>query len=328
MKPLLLTPGDPAGIGPEIACRAAAEEPDLVLVADPAALGSVLGRMRIERDVREWTPEHPVPAAKGVIPCLPIALPHPVVPGRPDPGNAVHVIRGLELAADLCLEGGAAGLITGPVNKAVIHAAGIPFTGHTEFLAARAGGTPVVMMLIAGEFRVALVTTHMPLRHVPEAITRARLEEAIGILDDSLRRNFDLSRPVIAVLGLNPHAGEDGALGTEEIEIIRPALERMRARGIQLEGPLPADTAFVSHRLRQFDAVLAMYHDQGLPVLKHAGFGRAVNVTLGLPFIRTSVDHGTAFDLAGTGRADPGSLKAAVALARVLSEKETADERR
>ena len=245
------------------------------------------------------------------------------VPGQLDVANAPYVLRTLEQAIDHCLTGQASALVTGPVHKGIINEAGIAFTGHTEFLAAKAGVEAVVMMLAAGSLRVALATTHLPLRAVPEAITTSALTTTLRILDRSLRSQFGLARPRIAVLGLNPHAGESGHLGREEIEVIAPVIEQLRAEGLDLSDPLPADTAFVPEALAACDAVLAMYHDQGLPVLKHAGFGEAVNITLGLPFVRTSVDHGTALDVAGRGVARAGSLLAAVDQARRLVASQT-----
>jgi 4-hydroxythreonine-4-phosphate dehydrogenase len=316
LQPLLITPGEPAGIGPELACRAAALDPSLIVVADPELLRQTVAALGLETTVLEV--DGVGADATGGIRCLPVALKAPVEPGRLDPANAAYVLECLEIAADHCLAGRVHGLVTGPVHKGVINQSGIEFSGHTEFLAGRAGVERVVMMLAAGRVRVALATTHLPLREVADAVTGERLESTLRILDQALRQQFDLRRPKIAVLGLNPHAGEGGYLGREEIDVIEPVMKALRG-SIDLVGPLPADTAFVPDRLRQFDAVLAMYHDQGLPVLKHVGFGHAVNVTLGLPFIRTSVDHGTALDLAGSGKADTGSLIAAVNLARSMN---------
>lgn len=315
--PLLLTPGDPAGIGPEIACRLAVDRKGLVLVADPTLIERTLDRLGLARSVgRIESPDQPCSAD---LVCLPVELATRETPGQLDPDNASYVLACLGLAAELCLDGKAAGLVTGPVHKGIINTAGIPFSGHTEFLAERAGVERVVMMLAAGNLRVALATTHLALSAVPAAITADLLDQTLRILDVDLKRRFGLASPRIAVLGLNPHAGEGGHMGREEIDVIEPVLDQLRARGLNLTGPLPADTAFVPERMRDFDAVLAMYHDQGLPVLKYAGFGNAVNITLGLPFIRTSVDHGTALDIAGTGRADPGSLAAAIDLATELA---------
>ena len=250
---------------------------------------------------------------------MPVSLRAACKPGTLDPGNAEYVLDTLREATSQILAGHAAAMVTGPVHKGVINDAGIAFSGHTEFLAELAGVDRVVMMLVAGGLRVALATTHLPLRAVPEAVTAAGLRETLRIIQHDLTSRFGIVRPRIAVLGLNPHAGEGGHLGSEEIDIIEPVVVELKTEGMRLDGPLPADTAFVPRYLERFDAVLAMYHDQGLPVLKHAGFGHAVNVTLGLPFIRTSVDHGTALDLAGTGKADSGSMNAAIELARKMS---------
>ena len=238
------------------------------------------------------------------------------LPGRPDPTNARYVLSTIDAAADGCISGHFQAMVTAPVQKSSINDAGIPFKGHTEYLADRAGGAYPVMLLVAGTLRVALATTHLPLSEVPRHITRESLERTAGVLERGLRESFRLAAPRILVCGLNPHAGEGGHLGREEIEVIAPAVAALRARGLAVTGPVPADTAFTPASLAGADAVLAMYHDQGLPVIKHSGFGQAVNVTLGLPFHRVSVDHGTALDLAGTGRADPGSLFEAIRLAQ------------
>ena len=255
--------------------------------------------------------------------CWPFPVAARVVPGELDPRNAPSVLAMLRAAALAAAAGEVAAMVTAPVQKSVIADAGIPFTGHTEFLAElfsdRTGNPcPVVMLLVAGTLRVALATTHLPLRAVPDAITESSLLATLHILDSDLRRRFRLAAPRIAVLGLNPHAGEGGHLGQEDAAVIAPAIAKARAAGIDAFGPLPADTAFTPKALARADAVLAMFHDQGLPVLKHVGFGAGVNVTLGLPIIRTSVDHGTALELAGTGQADTGSLAAAIALAEQL----------
>ena len=317
MNPLVLTPGEPAGIGPELACRLAAGRQDLVLVADPGLIERTLERLELARKV--VCVEAPGPAGPGDIACLPVALSEPEVPGRLNVANAGYVLECLRVASHLCLDRQASGLVTGPLHKGVINESGVAFTGHTEFLAELAGVDQVVMMLVAGPMRVALATTHLPLSRVPAAITADHLEQTLRILVTALKTRFRISDPHVAVLGLNPHAGENGHLGREEIEVIEPLLDQLRGQGMTLSGPLPADTAFVPDRMRHFDAVLAMFHDQGLPVLKYAGFGQAVNITLGLPFVRTSVDHGTALDLAGTGRADAGSLSAAIELASDLA---------
>jgi 4-hydroxythreonine-4-phosphate dehydrogenase len=249
---------------------------------------------------------------------LPVAMKVRERPGKLDVRNAPYVLQTLSLAADTCLSGLADALVTGPVQKSIINEAGEAFSGHTEFLAERTGAAAPVMMLAAGTLRVALATTHLPLRKVPDAITVESLTRVLRVLDGDLRARFRIARPRILVCGLNPHAGEDGHLGHEESEVIIPVLKKLRREGLDLRGPLPADTLFTTRSLRDADAVLALYHDQGLPVLKHAGFGEAVNVTLGLPIIRTSVDHGTALDLAGSGRAEAGSLHAALRMALTL----------
>ncbi len=244
-----------------------------------------------------------------------VPLAAPARAGKLDPANGRYVLATLDTAIDGCRDGTFDAMVTAPVHKGVICEAGVAFSGHTEYLADRTGTPRVVMMLTGGGLRVALATTHLPLSRVPGEVTDALLDETLRIVERDLRERFGLTNPRILVAGLNPHAGEGGHMGREEIEVIEPVLDRLRAEGMQLVGPLPADTLFVPHTLARGDAVLAMYHDQGLPVLKHASFGGGVNVTLGLPIIRTSVDHGTALDLAGTGRADPGSLLTALELA-------------
>ena len=256
------------------------------------------------------------PIAPGPCRSSPARLGREATPGRPDPANARYVLSTIDAAADGCIAGRFHAMVTAPVQKSSINDAGIPFKGHTEYLADRAGGAYPVMLLVAGKLRVALATTHLPLSEVPRHITRESLERTVGVLERGLRESFRLAAPRILVCGLNPHAGEGGHLGREEIEVIAPAVAALRARGLAVTGPVPADTAFTPASLAGADAVLAMYHDQGLPVIKHSGFGQAVNVTLGLPFHRASVDHGTALDLAGTGRADPGSLFEAIRLAQ------------
>ena len=246
---------------------------------------------------------------------LDVPLGAPCIAGRLDPANARHVLGMLDCAIEGCVSGEFAAMVTAPVQKSVINDGGVPFTGHTEYLAERTQSPKPVMLLAAGSLRVALATTHLPLRAVSDAITPELLDSTLRILHDGVGRLWGIARPRIAVCGLNPHAGESGHLGTEDRDVIQPAIERARAAGMLVDGPLPADTLFVPRYLSNYDVVLAMYHDQGLPVLKHAGFGHAVNITLGLPIVRTSVDHGTALDLAGTGRADAGSLIAATRLA-------------
>ena len=318
---LLLTPGEPAGIGPDLAVALAQEAfpGALAAVADPALLEARAGQLGLPLRLRLLDPATaPQPHQAGELQVLPVPLAAPVQPGRLDPRNAPYVLETLRLAAAQVLRGAADALVTAPVHKGVINDAGIPFTGHTEFLAELCGAPTPVMMLATPSLRVALATTHLPLRAVADAITPAGLEAVLQVLHHDLRTRFGVARPRILVCGLNPHAGEGGHLGREEIEVIAPVLQRLRDEGMALDGPLPADTLFTPRLLAQADAVLAMYHDQGLPVLKHAGFGEAVNVTLGLPIIRTSVDHGTALELAGSGRAESGSLRAALHLALEL----------
>lgn len=324
---LLVTPGEPAGIGPDLVVRIAqtALAADLVAVCDPALLEQRARMLGLPLRLIEASERTVVSAHHpGSLRVWPVRLAHPVTPGRLDPDNAAYVIETLTIAADACLAGHASALVTAPVHKGVINDAGIAFTGHTEFLAQRCGVPVPVMLLQTGRLRVALATTHLPLRAVADAITRPGLSAVLRILDADLRTRFGIAAPRILVCGLNPHAGESGHLGREEIEVIIPVLEQLRAEGLHLVGPLPADTLFTPRQLEAGDAVLAMFHDQGLPVLKHAGFGEAVNVTLGLPIIRTSVDHGTALDLAGSGRADAGSLYAALTLALQLAARKTA----
>ena len=327
MRPrLALVPGEPAGIGPELCVRLAqqAHTARLVAIADPETLAAAAQALQLPLRLRDSHDE----CGPGELALLPVAQATRSQFGQPDPANATAVIAALLRGGAGCLSGEFEGLVTGPVHKATINAGGIAYTGTTELLAEQAA-SEVVMMLANPDLRVALATTHLPLRAVADAISGESLQRCLRILDAALRRDFGIAQPRIAVLGLNPHAGEDGVLGREEVEIITPLLQRLRAEGMNLIGPLPADTAFLPQKLAGFDAVLAMYHDQGLPVLKHAGFERAVNITLGLPYPRVAVDHGTALELAGKGVADPSSLFAAVAqctqLARQrLSRSETA----
>lgn len=331
MLPLLaLTPGEPAGIGPELCIRVAQQPPPdcrLVLLSDPALLQQRAALLGLPLRIRHYQPDDHRPLDEHELCVLPIPLACTAQPGKLDISNAPHVIEMLKRAADGCLSGEFAAMVTAPVQKSVINEAGIAFSGHTEFLAAYSATPRVVMMLACPSLRVALATTHLPLAAVSQAITAELLEEVLVILEHDLRHKFGISQPRILVAGLNPHAGESGHLGREEIDIIAPLLDTLRARGMTLTGPLPADTLFTPRYLQHADAVLAMYHDQGLPVLKYAGFGEAVNITLGLPFIRTSVDHGTALDLAGTGKAEDSSLRAAVTMA-VGMARDTADARR
>lgn len=311
---IAVTSGEPAGVGPEL-CLSLADYPlpaatqvvvlgDRTLIAERASLLGFRGRLR------DWQRE--VPAQAGTLDILHVPLVAPSSPGRLDAANARYVLGLLDRAVDGCRSGEFAAMVTAPVHKGVINDAGIPFTGHTEYLAEKTGTARVVMMLAGHGLRVALATTHLPLKDVSAAITQASLEETLRILHIDMMRKFGIAEPRILVAGLNPHAGEGGYLGREEIDVIAPVLSRLRAEGMHLIGPLPADTMFTPPLLAQGDCVLAMYHDQGLTALKYASFGEGINVTLGLPIIRTSVDHGTALELAGSGRADPGSLHEAV----------------
>ena len=306
---LALVPGEPAGVGPELCVRAAQRkwDADLVVFGDGGCLSQAADALGLPLRLTDSSAE----SAPGSLPLFAIPNVVPIAFGTPDPRNAASVIAALKCAATGCLRGEFDGLVTGPVHKAVINEGGIAYTGTTELLAAQAN-CDVVMMLANDIVRVALATTHLPLRGVADAITIPGLTRTLRILHASLGSDFGLSAPVIAVLGLNPHAGEDGHLGQEELDVITPVLEGLRNEGMQLIGPLPADTAFLPQKLRGYDAVLAMYHDQGLPVLKYSGFERAVNLTLGLPYPRVAVDLGTALDIAGTGHADPSSLYAAI----------------
>ncbi|HNP36001.1 MAG TPA: 4-hydroxythreonine-4-phosphate dehydrogenase PdxA [Woeseiaceae bacterium] len=301
--PLVITAGEPSGIGPDL-CLALGNRDDLprlLVIGDEVQLRQRADLLGIEFNLD----------------VLHLPFPVAVQCGSPNPDNAPALLEGLQLAVAGCLAGEYAGLVTAPLAKNVINDAGIPFTGHTEYLAALCGAALPVMLLVAGDLRVALASTHLPLRDVPDYISQDRLRSIIEVLHADLRHKFAIPQPEIVVCGLNPHAGEGGYLGHEDQQVIAPVIAEMQAQGMQIRGPIPADTAFTP-AAGERDAVLAMYHDQGLPVLKYAGFGHAVNVTLGLPIIRTSVDHGTAFDLAGTGKADAGSLLAAIRLAEQL----------
>lgn len=317
MRRLMLTTGEPAGIGPEIAVQAAqwfvrqqergalSSDLELVLVGDPTLLEQRSAGMRLDQ-------------CAGVSVCA-VPLCVPSVPGQLAVANGSYVLATLDAAIAAVEQGQACAIVTAPVHKGVINDGGVAFSGHTEYLQEKAGVDKVVMMLAGGGLRVALATTHLPLRQVPDAITIDTLLQVLAILHIDLQKRFGLAQPRIAVCGLNPHAGEGGHLGTEEQTVIEPALALARERGWQVYGPLPADTLFVPHFVQQYDAVLAMYHDQGLPVLKHASFGGGVNITLGLPYVRTSVDHGTALDLAGQGKADTGSLQEAILQADLMT---------
>ena len=316
---IALTPGEPAGIGPDLCVQLAqtGHAVELVAIADPALLQQRAALLGLPLVLESYAPQTPPsPQRPGVLTVLPVPLAAAARCGQLDPANAPYVLRTLAQAADGCLSGRFAALVTGPVHKGVINESGVAFSGHTEYLAEHTGGHPVMMLATEG-LRVALVTTHLPLSAVPAAITRERLAAVLTILYGELQTRLGIEEPRILVCGLNPHAGEDGHLGREEIEVIEPVLNEFRQRiarqndmatTTNIEGPLSADTLFTPNNLARADAVLAMYHDQGLPVLKHMGFGEAVNITLGLPIIRTSVDHGTALSLAGTGKAKADSL--------------------
>lgn len=315
---VVITPGEPAGIGPELVVMLAQRDwpVELVVCADPQLLQARASQLNLPLTLHPFQPDSPSrPQPQGTLTVLPVSLRAPAIAGTLNVQNSHYVVDTLARACDGCLNGEFAALITGPVHKGIINDAGIPFTGHTEFFEERAHSHKVVMMLATDTLRVALATTHLPLRDIADAITPALLREIITILHGDLQTKFGIPQPHILVCGLNPHAGEGGHMGTEEIDTLIPVLTEMRAKGMNLTGPLPADTLFQPKYLDHADAVLAMYHDQGLPVLKYQGFGRAVNITLGLPFIRTSVDHGTALELAGQGTADVGSFITALNLA-------------
>ncbi|WP_022947512.1 4-hydroxythreonine-4-phosphate dehydrogenase PdxA [Methylohalobius crimeensis] len=315
---LALTAGEPAGIGPDLCLILGRRALPcyLTVLGDPETLENRAERLGLRLEFHSGRATDPHRPGHLWVQPYPVAA--PVTAGRLNPANARHVLALIEAAAQGCLEDRFDAMVTAPVHKGVINDAGISFSGHTEFIAELTGGHPV-MMLTAGTLRVALATTHLPLREVPQAITPERLRSVLEILHHDLQARFGIGRPRITVLGLNPHAGEGGHLGREELDIIQPVIKELSIQGMRLTGPLPADTAFLPPQLKQSDAFLAMYHDQGLPVLKYAGFGHAVNITLGLPIVRTSVDHGTALELAGTGRIDAGSLQEAVATAIDLS---------
>jgi 4-hydroxythreonine-4-phosphate dehydrogenase len=321
IPPIAVTAGEPGGIGPELCLRLASQPlpAQVVVIADRDMLAERARLLDMKVAFCDFDPEQPQRCPPQALAVLHVPFATRATPGRLDTANGKSVLRTLEIAADGCMRGTFGAMVTAPVHKGVINDAGVAFTGHTEFLAERTNTPHVVMMLVGGGMRVALATTHLALRDVPAAITRESLVETLKILRRDLIERFGIRQPRVLVAGLNPHAGESGHLGREEIDVIAPVLEDLRGAGHELVGPLPADTLFNPERLREADAVLAMYHDQGLPVLKHASFGAGVNVTLGLPIVRTSVDHGTALDLAGTGRADAGSLIAAIELACELA---------
>lgn len=323
---LAITPGEPAGIGPDIVIQAAQKNfnAELIVVADPALLKIRAELLQLPLEVIPYNQSLPAkPHQPGKLFVFPVSLNIEAIPGKPNTGNAGYVLETLKIACAGCLDKRFDAMVTAPVHKAIINKAGFPFTGHTEFLAEVCGSGYPVMMLANRKLRVALVTTHLPLKAVSQAITPELLNKVINIVWHDLKTRFDIKDPNILVCGLNPHAGEEGHLGTEETDIIIPVLAKLKEKGFRLQGPVPADTAFTHERLKDIDVVIAMYHDQGLPVLKAQGFGETVNITLGLPVIRTSVDHGTALSLAGTGKADDSSLIAAIECATNLSKVST-----
>jgi 4-hydroxythreonine-4-phosphate dehydrogenase len=319
---IVITSGEPAGIGPDC-CVALAQsdwDADVVVAGDAELLAAAARALSLPLRIERYDPSRAFsPHRAGILSVMHVATLTAVIAGQPDPRNAAYVIGMLERACDGCMNGEFAAMVTAPVQKSTLMEAGYAFTGHTEFLAARTRAALPVMLLISDRLRVALVTTHLALADVPRAITRERLRTTIRIVNMDLERHFSLAPPRIAVLGLNPHAGEAGHLGREELDVIGPVIRELRAEGLDIQGPVPADTAFTPRFLQTADVIVAMYHDQGLPVIKHVGFGDAVNVTLGLPILRTSVDHGTALSLARSGEADAGSLRAALELAIELA---------
>jgi len=311
---LAITPGEPAGIGPDLLLEITRQELafQLIAVADPRMLEDRARLLGLPLKITEWTPSNDSPAPAGELYVKPVETAARSTPGKLDPVNGPYVIKTLVQAVNGCRDGLFHGLVTGPVQKSVINDAGIPFTGHTEFLAQLTNTPQVVMMLATNGLQVALVTTHLPLSRVSAAITKDLLSDVLHVIHRDFQQHFGVQSPHLLVCGLNPHAGENGYIGREEQETIIPALKSLREQGLNVKGPYPADTVFTPKYIASADAIVAMYHDQGLPVLKHKGFGKAVNITLGLPIIRTSVDHGTALDLAGSGKADTGSLKTAL----------------
>ena len=318
---IALTPGEPAGIGPDLCIQLAQQDLpcEIIVIASPHLLQERAEQLGLSLQIREFNSAMPAVAqTAGCLTVLPVELAEPVRCGQLNPANSRYVLKTITKATKGCMDVVFDAMVTGPVHKGIINDAGISFSGHTEFIAEITGGHPVMMLATPG-LRVALVTTHLPLSEVSRAITHTRLRTVIRILDHDLQPRFGLAHPKILVCGLNPHAGENGHLGREEIDVIVPVLDGFRKQGLNLHGPFPADTLFTAKHLATADAVLAMYHDQGLPVIKHMGFGRTVNITLGLPIIRTSVDHGTALDLAGSGKADLGSLQFALQTAITMA---------
>lgn len=322
MLPLVVTSGEPSGIGPDLCLQLTGHPHPLAVIADKQMLQQRAAQLGVHVSLHDYSSATPYVAGRLSVLHIPMAQPARV--GKLDPRNAPYVLATLDRALQGCMSGEFAGMVTAPVHKGIINDAGIPFTGHTEYLAEQTRTPLVVMMLAGGGMRVALATTHLPLREVADTITQPLLENILRILQCDLQKRFGIAHPRILVAGLNPHAGEGGHLGREELDVMIPVLNRLRAEGMSVSEPLPADTLFAAHRLRECDAVLTMYHDQGLPVLKHASFGEGVNITLGLPFIRTSVDHGTALDLAGTGKAHVGSVLEAIKVAIEMAKNERA----
>jgi 4-hydroxythreonine-4-phosphate dehydrogenase len=327
--PLVITAGEPAGIGPDLCVQLAAASPEIpfVVIADKNLLQQRAARLGIALQVRDFAAGQKNVSQPNTLSVIHVPLVAACHAGELNAANSEYVLTTLRRAVQGCQgneqgRGEFSGMVTAPVHKGIINEAGITFTGHTEFLAEQTGTKRVVMMLVGGGMRVALATTHLALKDVPAAITASLLENVLRIIQHDLRHRFGIAQPRILVAGLNPHAGEGGYLGREEIEVMIPVLDKLRAGGMNVSAPLPADTLFTPQKLAQCDCVLSMYHDQGLPVLKHASFGQGVNVTLGLPIIRTSVDHGTALDLAGTGKADSGSLLEAIKLAAQMAQNE------
>lgn len=320
---IVITSGEPAGIGPDL-CALIAQKPfdaDLIVIGDPELIQQRADQINLPLEIKLFDPSSTDKHQQGTLKVLPLPVFNSVTCGELDSDNAQYVISMLDAACHGCMNGLFDAMVTAPLHKGIINDSGLSFTGHTEYLAEKSGGDHPVMMLATPNLRVALVTTHAPLSAIPAMITEELIIKVTRIVDHDLRSKFKIENPRISVCGLNPHAGEDGHLGMEEIDTIIPALEKLSAEGINVRGPLPADTAFTPHQLEHADVVLTMFHDQGLPVLKHEGFGDAVNITLGLPIIRTSVDHGTALDLAGTGKIDDGSLCAAIEMAIIMTSK-------
>ncbi|MEQ1915130.1 MAG: 4-hydroxythreonine-4-phosphate dehydrogenase PdxA [Gallionella sp.] len=330
IRPLVITSGEPAGIGPDLCVQMAArhDQPAMIFIADKYLLKQRAEQLGLKLQVQDYVLGERVLVRPDTLTVLHVPVASSVATGVLNVANSPYVLQTLSRALQGCLLGEFSAMVTAPVHKGIINDAGIAFTGHTEFLAEETDTQLVVMMLVGGGMRVALATTHLPLREVADAITAPLLEQVLRILQRDLQRRFGIARPRILVAGLNPHAGEGGYLGREELDVMIPVLDKLRAEGMDVSVPLPADTLFTPHKLAQCDAVLSMFHDQGLPVLKHASFGQGVNVTLGMPIIRTSVDHGTALDLAGTGKADSGSLLEAIKLAVEMSKHEKLAPRR